>query len=102
MIDPDPKSYATLCYAVTDTSFTGQHETNVTTGVVVWSVSLPLPLSHIHMGEGDQRHDMRGSLVSLPPSPSLSHSYGREGDQHHDRRGSLVSLPQKTWVVTIV
>ena len=36
MIDPDPKSYATLCYGVTDRSWVNVTEINVTSGVVHW------------------------------------------------------------------
>ena len=41
MVDPDPRSYRTLCYGVTDASFRDAKETNVTSGVVCCvSVSL--------------------------------------------------------------
>ena len=36
MIDPDPRSYATLCYGVTDGSWVNVTEINVTSGVVHW------------------------------------------------------------------
>ena len=45
MIDPDPQSYATLCYAVTDGSFCHAKETNVTSGIVEW----PAPPLHRHL-----------------------------------------------------
>ena len=36
MIDPDPRSYATLCYAVTDTSFHNQASTVWKEEKAVW------------------------------------------------------------------
>ena len=36
MIDPDPRSFATLCYGVTDRSWVNVTEINVTSGVVHW------------------------------------------------------------------
>lgn len=36
MVDPNPQSFRTLCYGVTDTSFRQRPETNVTSGIVHW------------------------------------------------------------------
>merc|ERR1712232_531719 len=36
MIDPDPQSFARLCYGIVDMSWQPHAETNVTSGVVHW------------------------------------------------------------------